>query len=171
MLLEGLEAMVRAGVRHPLWPVGSVNGAAAMDRNAVLAALPHREPFLFVDEIAAVDVPGMRIRCRRHLAPDDAVFTGHFPGQPVYPGVLQLEMIGQAGLCLLHAVGQSAGANVRAVRVHHAVFLNPAGPRDSLDIVAKVVRSDEFGAICAGQVLRDGTICTFGVMEVFFAAN
>src|SRR5688572_11438990 len=111
-LLEGLESIVRAGVRHPLWPDAGDCGVD-LGRSAVEALLPHREPFLFVDRITALDRRTPRIRARRFIPADDGVFAGHFPGNPVYPGVLQLEMIGQAGLCLLQALSPQPGRQIR----------------------------------------------------------
>ncbi len=54
----------------------------------ITEAIPHRPPFLLVDEIVAVD--DATIRTRRRADPDDPIFKGHFPGNPVLPGVLGL---------------------------------------------------------------------------------
>ena len=65
----------------------------------VKAAIPHREPFLFVDEI--VECEGNRILCKKTFHADDYFFAGHYPGFPVVPGVLQCEAAMQAGAILL----------------------------------------------------------------------
>ena len=65
----------------------------------VKAAIPHREPFLFVDEI--VEYEGNRILCKKTFHEDDYFFAGHYPGFPVVPGVLQCEAAMQAGAILL----------------------------------------------------------------------
>ena len=65
----------------------------------VKAAIPHREPFLFVDEI--VECEGNRILCKRTFREDEAFFAGHYPGNPIVPGVLQCEAGMQAGAILL----------------------------------------------------------------------
>ena len=63
--------------------------------------LPHRSPFLFVDELIDV-VPGHRARGRWHLTGEEPFFKGHFPGQPTLPGVLMIEAMAQlAGIALL----------------------------------------------------------------------
>jgi 3-hydroxyacyl-[acyl-carrier-protein] dehydratase len=57
--------------------------------------LPHREPFLFVDEVTELD--GGRARGRWELTGDEPFFAGHFPGRPTLPGVLMIEAIAQLG--------------------------------------------------------------------------
>lgn len=70
----------------------------------VKAAIPHREPFLFVDEIVECD--DKRILCKKTFHADDYFFTGHYPGKPVVPGVLQCEAAMQAGAILLTRIFQ-----------------------------------------------------------------
>ena len=65
----------------------------------VKAAIPHREPFLFVDEIVECDEN--RILCKRTFREDESFFAGHYPGNPIVPGVLQCEAAMQAGAILL----------------------------------------------------------------------
>ncbi|PWU11189.1 MAG: 3-hydroxyacyl-[acyl-carrier-protein] dehydratase FabZ [Terriglobia bacterium] len=171
MLLEGLEKLIRAGVRRPLWGDVDPGCLVDLDRDAIGAMIPHRDPFLLIDGISAIDVGNGRIRGRRVLSPDDPLFGGHFPGRPIYPGVLQVETIGQLGLCLLESKAPARAEDARAVRIHHAVFLREVRPGASLDVVAILLRSDEYGAVCAGQILEGDAICAFGILEVFFAGN
>ena len=167
MLLEGLEPLIRAGVRQPLWD-NAERSCIDLHRDSIIKMIPHRDPFLLIDSITALDVRRARIRGRRFIPPGDPVFSGHFPGHPVYPGVLQLEMIGQMGLCLLHSARPEEDGDIRAVRIHHAVFLHEVTAGDRVDMIATVIRSDEYGAVCSGQIMKGLTICTFGIMEVFF---
>jgi 3-hydroxyacyl-[acyl-carrier-protein] dehydratase len=58
--------------------------------------LPHRPPFRFVDAVDEL-VPGERVRARYRVTGDEAFLAGHFPGNPIFPGVIQLEALAQAG--------------------------------------------------------------------------
>lgn len=74
--------------------------------------LPHREPFLFVDCVVALE-PGKSARAQRIFAGNDPVFAGHFPGNPLVPGVLLTEALAQtAGL----ALGRKTDLRLAAIR-------------------------------------------------------
>jgi len=77
----------------------------------VKAAIPHREPFLFVDEI--VEYEENRILCKKTFHADEFFFAGHYPGFPVVPGVLQCEAAMQAGAILLTKVFKDDDLNGR----------------------------------------------------------
>jgi len=173
MQREFLEQLVRAGRRHKLFEPAPAQ-AVTLGPNTVKDLLQHREPFLFVDAISALDLVGRAIRGTRQIDPADPVFGGHFPGSPVYPGVLQLEMMGQLGLCLLGLIKaqgqtrQQAPSAARAVKIHSAIFLAAIEPGAKLEILAKAIEIDDITAVCAGQVVRDDTICSFAVLEAYF---
>jgi 3-hydroxyacyl-[acyl-carrier-protein] dehydratase len=176
MPLEGLDAIVRSGSRWKLWQPSASTRDVHIGRDEIVHLIPHRDPFLFVDRITAIDLESSRLRGERFIEPADPVFAGHFPGHAVYPGVLLLETMAQFGLCLLHFTGKRTvevlrddqPPDVRFIRIHHAAFLDEVGPGQRLDITASAIERDDYKAICAGQVTKDDTICAFGVMEVYF---
>jgi 3-hydroxymyristoyl/3-hydroxydecanoyl-(acyl carrier protein) dehydratase len=131
--------------------------------------LPHRAPFLLIDEVTAVDRQARTIVGARHVRADDPVLAGHFPGDPVYPGVLLVEAMGQLGLCLAHFLGEAGAApRVRVVRILHALFLEPVRPGDRLTLFAALLEDDGLTSSAAGQVYKGETLCTLAVQEVYF---
>jgi 3-hydroxyacyl-[acyl-carrier-protein] dehydratase len=66
------------------------------DSEALVAMLPHRPPFRFVDAVDELD-PGGTVVARYRVTGDEEFLAGHFPGNPVLPGVIQLEALAQAG--------------------------------------------------------------------------
>lgn len=176
---EGLDAIVRSGSRRKLWQPSASVQDVHIERDDIERLIPHRDPFLFVDRITAIDLDSSRLRGERFIEAADPVFEGHFSGHAVYPGVLLLETMAQFGLCLLHFTGKRTvevlqdvrPPDVRFTRLHHAAFLHEVGPGQRLDITASAIEQDDYKAICAGQVTKDDTICAFGVMEVCFVEH
>ena len=70
--------------------------AAPFGRETIESIIPHRPPFLLVDEVLELE-PGRRVRGRFHVPADGWWFRGHFPDRPVMPGVLTIEAIAQCG--------------------------------------------------------------------------
>jgi 3-hydroxymyristoyl/3-hydroxydecanoyl-(acyl carrier protein) dehydratase len=174
MEADDLNALVRAGKRSALFEPRAAQ-AIELGRPQIEKLLQHRDPFLLIDRVTAIDVPNLSIAGTRRIDPADPLFRGHFPGDPIYPGVLQLEIMGQLGLCLLGLLedGQNAGREhgprqARALRIHHAIFLAAVRPGDELTILAKVIESDDYTALCAGQLIKGDTIYAYAVMEVYF---
>ncbi len=84
-------------------PVADINADTFVSVNygqeEIKRLIPHRDPFLLLDRIENVDLTQKAIIGMRHINPADPLFKGHFPDYPIYPGVLQLEFIGQLAIC------------------------------------------------------------------------
>ena len=136
--------------------------------------LPHREPALLVDNIDAVDLDSLSVRGSRYLARTDPAFIGHFRAQPVYPGVLVLEAIGQLALTLLYFADawrldvpeDTTPPRVSDVHIHRATFIAPFHPGDTIALHARMLASDET-VVAVGQAWKDGMLAAFTVSELY----
>jgi 3-hydroxyacyl-[acyl-carrier-protein] dehydratase len=172
---EDMGSLVHAGRRRLLFEPTALQ-AVRLGRNEIEKLLHHRDPFLLIDQVTAVDFRDLAAVGTRRIDPADPLLLGHFPNEPIYPGVLQLEIIGQLGLCLLALLenGRSQDAQrgsarqVRILKIHHAVFLSEVRPGDEIDIFVRILESNDYTGICAGQIVKGKTICAFAVMEVYF---
>jgi len=91
--------------------------------------LPHRPPFLFLDEVIAL-VPGERGEATRHFPADEAFFAGHFPGEPLVPGVILCEAIAQLAGIVAGQPGEGTGWRLTAIR--QAKFFRPVLPETTV---------------------------------------
>ncbi|MGH9104014.1 MAG: 3-hydroxyacyl-ACP dehydratase FabZ [Acidimicrobiales bacterium] len=101
--------------------------------------LPHRPPFLFVDEVLDI-VPGQSARGMWRLTGDEPFFVGHFPGKPTLPGVLMLEAMAQVGGLAVLADKRFEGALPLFGGVDRARFRRQVVPGDSLEMAVELGR-------------------------------
>ncbi len=149
--------------KRPLAPLTLFDCPAVMDREDIEAVLPHRDPFLFMEEVAVLDMEQDLVVARYPLEHAHKVLAGHFPGQPVLPGVLQVEAIGQAGILLWLKKGGESAASVSLTHIQGARFIRPVQPGGDLVIVARVIEEGLFITVI-GQCLQRGQICSAAVL-------
>lgn len=110
---------------------------AALDHQGVLALLPHRPPFLLVDEVEELE-PGVRCIARRLLRDDDFWFAGHFPASPVMPGVLIVEALAQAATIAAASGGAGEGKVGLFAGIDRVRFKRVCAPGDTLRLEAEI---------------------------------
>ena len=135
--------------------------------DTILANIPQREPFLFIEKI--VDRSENTITTSKKLTGDEDFFRGHFPGAPVFPGVLMCEAVFQTGALLMALNGQSANDNNKALvtRIQGAKFKNMAKPGDELHITVDFIEMLANAAFMKGKITANGK----NIMSIEFAAT
>ena len=119
--------------------------------------IPHRAPFLFVDEVTEL-VAGERVRGRWHLRGDEPFFEGHFPGRPTVPGVLMCEAIAQLGAVALLSDERYAGRLPLFGGLDRARFRRQVRPGDTLELEVEMTRLSSRAGQGSGRALLDGKI-------------
>ena len=137
------------------------------DINDIIKILPHRYPFILIDRIEITE-PGERLIALKNMTINEPFFQGHFPGQPVMPGVLSLEIMAQAGsFLMLSQVEDPLSTNMFFSAVEKTKFRKPIVPGDQLIIHMtldkKKLNLCKFHGVCK----VDDEI----VAEAFFSAN
>ena len=125
-----------------------------LDIKKIVKILPHRYPFLLVDQIISLDMEGGTIVGKKNLTINEAFFQGHFPEAPLMPGVLILEALAQTGGILVHL---KDGRNKVAILlgVNQAKFRRPVRPGDVLMLKAKILHLSSKGGKVASEAFVD----------------
>ena len=115
-----------------------VEGAGAMDIDAILRLMPHRYPFVMVDRILKVE--GEKIVGLKNVSINEPFFQGHFPQHPVMPGVLQLEAIAQVAGILMYKRVENAGKIAYFMSAEEVKWRKPVRPGDVLVIEVEMTK-------------------------------
>lgn len=146
----------------------SGDGRAALPDPA--SVIPHRPPFLFVDEVVAI-VPGQSAVGRWHLTGDEWFFAGHFPGRPTLPGVLMCEAIAQVGAIAVLMDERFAGKLPLFGGLDGARFRRQVGPGDTLELRVELGRMSARAGKGSGTALLNGEVaCECDLMFVLVDA-
>ena len=114
---------------------------APFGRVAIEQIIPHRDPFLFLDEVLELE-PGVRVLARKQVRGDEWFFPGHFPGRPIMPGVIMVEALAQAGAVAALTVEGNAGKLALFAGIDDLRFKRLVSPGDELllECVLEAVR-------------------------------
>lgn len=125
--------------------------------------LPHRYPFLLVDKVLSIH--DTTIVAQKNISANEAIFNGHFPNHPVYPGVLIVESLAQAGAILLLSMDEHKGKLALLVGIEAFKFRRQVVPGDVLQLEVSLVKmKGVFGiAECIARV--EGEMCAKGTIK------
>jgi 3-hydroxyacyl-[acyl-carrier-protein] dehydratase len=141
--------------------------ALPLDRAGIEEILPHREPFLLIDEVVELE-PGERVVARKRVRDDEWYLRGHFPGRPVMPGVLIVEAMAQTGAVAVLAEEENRGRIALFAGIDDTRFKRIVEPGDELELectleqVRGPIGKGKARATVDGQLAARGTL-TFAV--------
>jgi UDP-3-O-[3-hydroxymyristoyl] N-acetylglucosamine deacetylase / 3-hydroxyacyl-[acyl-carrier-protein] dehydratase len=136
--------------KHEPAPTPVMDGAT-LDITGVMRVLPHRPPFLMVDNVLKID--GNKIVAKKNLTIGEHFFEGHFPGHPIMPGVLQLEAIAQVAGILMMRQAENAGKLAYFMSAEDVKWRKPVRPGDTLIISVEMTKS-------RGKIGKARGVCT-----------
>jgi 3-hydroxyacyl-[acyl-carrier-protein] dehydratase len=143
--------------------------ALPLDRAGIEAILPHREPFLLIDEVLELE-PGERVVALKRVREDEWFLRGHFPGRPVMPGVLIVEAMAQTGAVAVLSEEENRGRIALFAGIDDTRFRRIVEPGDELQLectlqqVRGPIGKGRARATVDGQLAARGTL-TFAVEQ------
>lgn len=130
---------------------------SSMSLEAIHAAIPHRSPFLLLDEVVTHEAE--RIVCRKRFTGDEFWYRGHYPDYPLTPGVLLCEASLQAGAVLLSKMAEQAPGMVPvATRINNVQFRKQVLPGDTIEIEVDLVERLANAFFMRGKVTTGGKL-------------
>lgn len=134
-----------------------------MDQEAIKQVIPHRDPMLLVDTVEDM-TPGERIVTTFYVDPAREIFKGHFPGDPVLPGVYSVECMAQTADILLLSAQRYAGKVPLFLGINNVRFLKKIAPGDTIEIRAEMLseRPEKAIATCSACIYSRGELAASG---------
>lgn len=105
----------------------------------IMEILPHRHPFLLIDTVEELE-PGVRVVAKKNVTFDEPYFAGHFPGNPVMPGVLIIEALAQTGAVAILSQPEWKGKTVYFAGIDKAKFKKKVLPGDTLILETEIIK-------------------------------
>ncbi len=137
-----------------------------LDKEGIKKIIPQREPFLMVDEVESFN-PGEFAICYKNVDENEYYFKGHFPGNPIMPGVLITESLAQAGAIAILSLEENKSKNALFAGIDKMKFKRMVKPGDRLKLEVRIIKQK--GPIGIGEAIAsvDGELVAKG--ELTFA--
>ena len=110
-----------------------------MTTQEIMEILPHRHPFLLIDTVEELE-PGVRVVAKKNVTFDEPYFAGHFPGNPVMPGVLIIEALAQTGAVAILSQPEWKGKTAYFAGIDKAKFKKKVLPGDTLILETEIIK-------------------------------
>ncbi|MBW3592161.1 MAG: 3-hydroxyacyl-ACP dehydratase FabZ [Actinobacteria bacterium] len=136
---------------------------APLGRAEIEEIIPHRDPFLLLDEVTVIE-PGVRVVATKRIRDDEWYLAGHFPGRPIMPGVLMVEALAQAGAVAVLSQDGNRGKLALFAGIDDVRFKRLVEPGDELELTCELERVR--GPIGRGKVTAtvDGELAVRGML-------
>ena len=141
------------------------NKPMSMDIEQIMELLPHRYPFLLVDRITEY-IPGQYAKGYKNMTMNEEFFQGHFPGNPIMPGVLQLEALAQCSAPIVMCMPEYKGRLTLYAGVDNVRFKNIVRPGDRFEMNVELIKAKGPICKCHGVGTVDGKVCIEADMTV-----
>lgn len=137
-----------------------------LNTQQIMEILPHRNPFLLIDTIEEL-VPGEKAVAKKNVTMNEPYFMGHFPGNPVMPGVLIIEALAQTGAVAILCQDGWKGKTAYFAGINNAKFKQKVVPGDTLELTTEIIKVK--GPIGVGKAVAKVNGKTACMAELTFA--
>lgn len=110
-----------------------------MNTQQIMDVLPHRSPFLLIDTVEELQ-PGVKCVAKKNVTMNELQFMGHFPGNPVMPGVLIIEALAQTGAVAILCQDEWKGKTAYFAGINNAKFKQKVVPGDTLELTTEIIK-------------------------------
>lgn len=132
-----------------------------LDIKEIMNVIPHRSPFLLVDRVEEMEV-GKRIKAKKCVSYNEPFFTGHFPQEPVMPGVLIIEALAQTGAVCVLSAEENKGKIAFLGGINKAKFRGKVVPGDVLTLEVEMIKIKGPVGVGKGTASVDGKVVASG---------
>ena len=138
-------------------PAGKENAMSLLSAKEIMEIIPHRQPFMLLDTVEELE-PGKRAVAKKCVSYNEPFFQGHFPGEPVMPGVLIVEALAQAGAVAILSLEENKGKTAYFAAIQSAKFKKKVEPGDVLLLETEIIKQK--GSIGVGKAVAtvDGKV-------------